>query len=1099
MTAASTNELLEAAYKELAYAGSEEFLDSTADVDALGESDSIEKGDWLKLAKEVKAEKVFFINNNPVAVFARHDSDDITALRKLYNNIWCMARPRLLFLAKPGELAVYDLACKPSQTDKEWKKIKALDTAENAEQVASKLKKFHREQLESGRLFEDSEIRFGNIKNRADKALIRDLKVVRQELMDNGLKDSKLKYAHALIGRSIFIRYLEERDILIPDYFYDVAKGNSGWKKLLDEESNYSGLDCSETVSLYPKVLNNKDFTFALFRKLAEDFNGDMFPNIEQEEKVIKEIHLGLIQELLYGNTGTQKNLFFYAYQFKIIPIELISSIYEEFYHKEAESKSKTKEKQPKANPQGAFYTPSALVEFLLSQVLTPERLLTNPRILDPACGSGIFLVESFRRIVRYRSFKQKRRLSFNELRKILKDQLAGIDIEPEAIRIAAFSLYLALLHYLEPPSIREQIKMGNRLPNLVFDEENSKKDNYYNTLLAANAFNNELIESHSVLKKCFLSDCADIVIGNPPWGTPNSKDKEACKVNKVALNWCKANNKPIGQKERSQAFIWKALAALKPTGVSALLVHINVFLMHHDNSKDFRNAWFSEACLHSVYNFSHTRKVFFKGAIAPFAAIVFCPKKAKQKKCQVEYWSSKDTKTVEKLQSVVFRRDDLKILRVDQDLTDHRTWKLYWWGNHHDDNLVKYIGTNPSLKVLSPDGLHGRGFEVSSRTYDSEWLCKYREMPTTEILRYGTLDLNKLKDIPKKVKDRGVKVAYKGQRILVKRGIEQKGVPKGRIVATMANEDFAFRNSVYGIKLLSNTEWEYKCILGILWSSLAKYYLLLTSYDWGVWHDEIRFNDELLELPICLPPKGALRKSIIRIVDKLRTYDPVVKVDDMFQTQGVPLEEIETKRRILESQLDDAIFKLYGLGEAEIDLIRNMCDTNLEYYYSPDKSTASKPILSAPLKKNYGTIKKLPDGIGGYLKTFIKSWSPYLDKDTQLHWCIHLPPNTDSMIAVVFSIHPKTAKPGDAETVNRDSWDLVLERLDSSMTHHFGSSRIYIEGLVRAITETEDEILIIKRNKNRLWTKSMAREDAEATLVQAMNRKSAREMDVYK
>ncbi len=358
-------------------------------------------------------------------------------------------------------------------------------------------------------------------------------------------------------------------------------------------------------------------------------------------------------------------------------------------------------------------------------------------------------------------------------------------------------------------------------------------------------------------------------------------------------------------------------------------------------------------------------------------------------------------------------------------------------------------------------------------------------------------LDKDGYQSISKKVKDRGIEIAYKGQRILVKRGIEQKGVPKGRIVATMACKDFAFRNSVYGIKLQNDTEWEYKCILGILWSSLAKYYLLLTSYDWGVWHDEIRFKDELLELPICLPKKEALGSCIVRIVDKLQAYDPVVKVEDMFQTEGVPLEEIETKRRELELQLDNAIFELYALGEAEIDLIRDMCDTNLAYYYSPDKSTACKPILSAPLKKNYGTIKQLPDGIGGYLKTFIKSWSPYLDKDTQLHWCIHLPPKTDSMIAIVFSIHPKNAKPEDAETADRDSWDSVLERMDSSMTHHCGSSRIYIEGLVQAVTK--EEILIIKRNENRLWTKSMAREDAEATLVRAMNRISAGEMNVCK
>jgi len=1101
MTATSTTELLEAAYKELAYAGSEDFFDSDTNTVALSESDCIEKGDWLKLAKEVKAEKVFFINNNPVAVFARHDSDDITTLRKLYNNIWCMARPRFVFLAKPGELAVYDLAWKPSQTDKEWlksKKKRALAVAENAEQVASELKKFHREQLESGRLFEDNEIRFGDIRNRADKALIRDLKIVRQELIDNGLKDDKLKYAHALIGRSIFIRYLEDREILIPDDFYDVAKGNSGWKKLLDEESNYSGLDCSETVSLYPKVLNNKDFTFALFRKLAEDFNGDMFPNIEEEEKAISETHLGLIQNLLYANTGPEKKLFFYAYQFKIIPIELISSIYEEFYHKEAESKSA--KKVPKANPQGAFYTPSALVEFLLSQVLTPERLSADPppRILDPACGSGIFLVESFRRIVRYRAFKQGRRLRFDELRKILREQLAGIDIEPEAIRVAAFSLYLALLHYLDPPSIREQIRMGNCLPNLVFDEKNSNKANY-NTLLAANAFNNELIESNPTLKKRFLSCCADIVVGNPPWGSPGTKreDTKAREENKIAIKWCEKRGLPIGDGERSQSFIWRTQDILKPNGIAGLLVSTGVFFKHHIKSVDFRKKWLESCSVDSVYNFAHTRKIFFKGATSPFSAVVFQKTPMTNKQGQIHYWSSKRTRIIGVLHSVIFARNDLKLLREDDDLSDYKTWKIYWWGNHRDAALIRYISLNSPLIDYSSPNLVGQGYKKANQQNDSKWLAIYKKFPADQFTRYGSLDTNMLETVPSKVERRGVREIYNGIRLLVQRGISEKTSPKGQIIARVEDNAFCFTNAIHGIKLRKPKTWHYQVLLGILWSSLARYYFFLTTSNWGIWHHEIQLEDELLKFPVCLPKTESLRNRIINIVEELRTYDPVVKVSHMFQAEGVPLEEIETKRRELESQLDDAIFELYGLGKAEIDLIRDMCDTNLEYYYSPDKSAVCKPILSAPLKKNYGTIKQLPDGIGGYLKTFIKSWSPYLDKDTQLHWCIHLPPKTDSMIAIVFSIHPKSAKPEDTETADRDSWDSVLERMDSSMTHHCGSSRIYIEGLVQAVAE--DEFLIIKRNENRLWTRSMAREDAEATLVKAMNRKSAGEMDAYK
>ena len=84
--------------------------------------------------------------------------------------------------------------------------------------------------------------------------------------------------------------------------------------------------------------------------------------------------------------------------------------------------------------------------------------------------GSGIFLVEAFRRIVRHRVYQnQRQRLSWQELREILKNQIAGIEINSEAIRITAFSLYLALLNYQEPRNILSQIKRGEKLPFLIW------------------------------------------------------------------------------------------------------------------------------------------------------------------------------------------------------------------------------------------------------------------------------------------------------------------------------------------------------------------------------------------------------------------------------------------------------------------------------------------------------------------------------------------------------------------------------------------------------------------------------------------------------
>jgi len=61
-------------------------------------------------------------------------------------------------------------------------------------------------------------------------ALIRDLRVVREALLSKRLK---AKYVHALIGRSIFIRYLEDREVLVPEYFQNIAAKRKSWSKIL--------------------------------------------------------------------------------------------------------------------------------------------------------------------------------------------------------------------------------------------------------------------------------------------------------------------------------------------------------------------------------------------------------------------------------------------------------------------------------------------------------------------------------------------------------------------------------------------------------------------------------------------------------------------------------------------------------------------------------------------------------------------------------------------------------------------------------------------------------------------------------------------------
>jgi type I restriction-modification system DNA methylase subunit len=1076
----SSAALLEKAYSDLGYAEGD-LWDTNIHPSDVGTENWLEMGDWLVLAKRVGAEKILFVRNNPVIVFARCDRDEAETLRQIYNKIWCMARPRLLFLAKLGELAVYDLADKPARTLEEWQERSALDVVKNISEVAETLKAYRREQVESGRLFEEK--RFGDPRHRADKSLIQDLKKVRYALIEKDLGGKNLKYAHALIGRSIFIRYLEDRGILTPEYFYGVAKDNHQWHAILEQP--FEKIDINQEMEnlLYPRVLSDKAFTFALFERLARDFNGDMFPQDPEEQTVVTQDHLLLLKRFLKGDSDPQQKLFFSAYRFDIIPIELISSIYEEFYHV-----------QKGGNTQGSFYTPPALVEFILFHVLTLERLEENPKIMDPACGSGIFLVEAFRRIVRYRVCKQGQRLSFQSLQKILREQIGGIDINPESIRVAAFSLYLAMLHYLEPPDILRHIEKGNCLPHLIAGNNVTDKDTF-NILLTSNAFavNNNVISG--TLEGQFTKNCADIVVGNPPWGSPSSKDKEAIEANKVALRWCAEQDCPVGYKERSQSFLWKALELLRPGGICGMLVSTGVFYKHGDKSKKFREKWLSSITLDSVFNFAHSRRVFFKGSgvNAPFAAIVFRKLKNEKPIHRVHYWSAKRTANVESLQAVLFSRNDLKLIRQTESMNDSKLWKIYWWGNHRDEELIRYFEMDSQLKDITEPGIFGQGFKQANQKYESDWLKEYEELPVKNLHRYGALDSALLVEVPQKVERRGVREVYEGSRLLVKRGITEKTLPKGKIIARFERDSFCFRNSIHGIKISRDEEWQYKCVLAILWSSLARYYFFLTSSAWGSWYHEIH-EEELLNLPIRFPKKQALRKEIIEIVDRLRAFPPQRK--DFGFGPASYVDETSPAIAELENRLDNAIFDLFELSEAERDLVRDLCDTGLEYFYSASKSVASQAFISGASRVIHGTYADLKEeekalkGFKEYLRIFLEVWNRELEPEGEFSWKIIFPSDEDAMVGVVFSTRKKGRAPKQVATPPRNEWNEILLSLGENMMVPFGSKSIYLDGMVRGVTN--EQIIIIKRNENRFWTRSMAREDAEATLVQAMNRGSA-------
>ena len=248
---------------------------------------------------------------------------------------------------------------------------------------------------------------------------------------------------HRLLLRTIFIAYLEAKHIL--------------------PGSLFEGLG---TVR-FENILASADATHTFFSRMRETFNGDLSPPPPKENgladiaAILSENQLEIPRCILARTdlTTLQQSLNFWRYDFDVIPIELISSIYEQFIHA--------------TDPEGAqragtHYTPFNLVDLVLSRVFDDglfeaKELALDAKILDLSCGSGVFLVESLRRLIARRipaGEKHTREL----VRETLFEQVFGVDVEETAVEIAAFSLCLTAFELDPEPNAPEQLRFERQL-----------------------------------------------------------------------------------------------------------------------------------------------------------------------------------------------------------------------------------------------------------------------------------------------------------------------------------------------------------------------------------------------------------------------------------------------------------------------------------------------------------------------------------------------------------------------------------------------------------------------------------------------------------
>lgn len=986
---------------------------------------------WIEQARKLGADAIYFVGDYPTVLFFKLDNvleadtqEYEAKIRELYLKVWNTSRVPLFFVALPFEIRVYSAYQKPVNVSEWQSEDRWLGKVKAISQVSKEWQAFSRPDVESGQLFRNRQKSF-SAEDRVDQWLLQNLRQLRQKLVEND--SQKREHVHALIGRSIFIRYLEDRGVLVKNYF---------------------DINPDHKYSCYVDVLVSKEDTYRLFEKLREDFNGDLFPLSDAERDWVSQADLNLLNEFLDGRNMGDPDLLFWAYRFDIIPIELISNIYEEFYYENGGEKDK-----------GTHYTPTTLVDFVLSQCLTPERLDNGARVLDPACGSGIFLVEAFKRMV-YRECQRNgigvTQLPLKELTRLLTEQIAGIDINQSAIQVAAFSLYLAFLDFRNPPDIRQ----NNKLPNLI---HNPQQPAGGKSLFSANTFYPTYSEQAKLPNELLLpfEDAQfDVIIGNPPWGQAAGKDGQ------TAIDWCKAFDYPVGDQELSQCFIWRAQHLLKPGGEIGLLVSTGVLFKHAENSKAFRQKWLSTNQVSAVYNFAHVRQVFFrkqkKDAISPFAAIFFAPASPEKiERNRVAYIAVKQSTFVEQLQAVVIDKTDLHKIRQSELLAKDWLWKMYMWGGLADADLIEEL--KDTEQVLGQVvGEYSRGFKESGEPQNkhTEELGVEWELSINSFKRNA--DFTELvTPLRHRMLHRLGKISlYQGPRLIIKRGISHEGNKSGEIRARLAYVPFAFPSSLIGFRLDELSLEKQQVLLGIVLSSLAKYYHFLTCSTWGFWHYEIR-EEEHLSLPVRFPENSDLRQRILNAVRQITTQSGTPNLFDPTTPTW----------RSMQDELDEAIFDLYELSEPQRDLVRDLCQTTLEFFYEgADSQTVKPPTV---------------DWLEAYRDAFLETWIERLKpKGAELEARIYAP-HHGLLCGMAFELKEVGTAIHRPAVTDDTEWQHWFRGLSTILRKELteGIEGIYVDRVVKEVSASG--MFLIKRAERRFWTKSQARQDAQELLTE--------------
>ncbi len=715
-----------------------------------------------------------------------------------------------------------------------------------------------------------------SLESRVDRELLHNLRHGVVQLMRTGIdRDS----AQFLLGQCLFVSYLEHREIVSPVY----------------RERRKVG-------QLHDLITNrNAEGLVTLFKCLKGDFNGDFLDpkNAPQANwlQLSEDAYELLDRFLSRVNIETGQGSL-WNYDFRYIPVELISGIYETFLSDDEEAL-------------GAYYTPRHLANLAVDQAFAHSEDVTQEVVFDGACGSGILLTTAFRRMISAAERQAGSELTFNARSKLLLRGIRGGDVSMAACRLTAFSLYLSLMEDLQPSDILLlQEDEQTKLPTLIKE-----------TILCGS----DAGDFFSAKQRFTNAESCTIFLSNPPWYEPK---REITALPYEA--WAEQHGRFLPHRQIAAAFAHKALETTAKDGRICLILPVKLFTA--PTSQRFLREWLVRCRIERIINFSDIRRLLFAGAIHP-CVIVTCQRRSDNARGKIpynefiDYWAPKADVSIAFGRLTVHGTDRKQLLTQDV-WEDNQALRTHLWGGENDAALIGRLSLMGTVGDLM-DGPDSRwqlvkGFNQnrwSSPPLSTEPLRSMRFLDTRSIPRdMPVLDPQVLRSFPDEI---GSVVSYgshdgaafEGPRVLFPDGASASF----QVNAVFTRERFCFKHSVAALRGPDEDEDLIRFLTMYLRSSLAKYLFLHTAYSLVAERPRITLL-EVKKLPFILPQQHENPIRATEIVREVADITRAWEQADAFEQRANAASH--------NARTDKLVLSYFGLDERDVLLVQDACQT---------------------------------------------------------------------------------------------------------------------------------------------------------------------------